>query len=86
MNVCENDPLLLFPLFHDSEPVPVVVCAPWAKFHVTVPPTSTATVMGTKAKFLTVTDAVLGTDVGVGVRVAVGVAVGGDGGVDEEGT
>ena len=69
MNVCENDPLLLFPLFHDSESVPVAVCVPWAKFHVTVPPTATVTVMGTKAKLLTVTDAVLGTDVAVGVGV-----------------
>ena len=75
LNVCENDPLVLFPLFHDSEPVPVVVCVPWAKFHVTFPPTSTVTVMGTKAKFFTVTDAALGTNVGVGVGV--GVAVGG---------
>ena len=74
LNVCENDPLILFPLSHDSEPVPVAVCVPWTKSHFTVPPTPTVTVPGTKAKFVTVTVTVLGID--VGVAMGVGVAVG----------
>ena len=76
MNVCENEPTFLFPLFHDSEPVPVVVCVPWTKFHVTVLPTSTAIFIGAKAEFLTLTDSVLGTVVDVGVDVGVEVGVG----------
>ena len=70
LNVCENDPLSLCSLSHDSELVPVAVCVPWAKFHVTVPPTATVTVIGVKAKFVTVTDAVFGTGVGINVGVA----------------
>ena len=70
LNVCENEPLFLLPLFHDTNPVPVVVCVPCIKFHVTVPPTATVTVIGVKAKFVTVTDAVFGTGVGINVGVA----------------
>jgi len=77
LNVFENDPLLLAPLSHEPWPVPVVVCVPWAKFHVTVPPTFTLTVMGRKAKFIIVMDAVSGTDVGLGTSgVAVGTGIG----------
>ena len=49
---------------------------PWAKFHVAVSPTPTLTVIGTKAKFLTVTEAVLGTDVCVGVGGDIGDGTG----------
>ena len=77
LNVFENDPLFLAPLSHEPWPVPVVVCVPWSKFHVTVPPTFTLTVMGRKAKFVIVMDAVSGTDVGLGTSgVAVGTGVG----------
>ena len=75
-NLCENDPLFLNSLSHDSEPLPVVVCVPCVKSHVTVPPDSTVTDMGEKAKLLTVTDAAFGMDVDVGGGVGVGAAVG----------
>ena len=75
-NLCENDPLFLNSLSHDSEPLPVVVCVPCVKSHVTVPPTSTETDMGEKAKLLTVTDAAFGMGVDVGGGVGVGAAVG----------
>ena len=74
--MCENDPLFLTSLSHDSEPLPVVVCVPCVKSHVTVPPISTVTDMGVKAIFLTVTDAAFGIDADIGRGVSVGMDVG----------